>query len=88
MKTKTRDSHGSYGAFKDIDYGFLWWLGTGSGDDLQLAWGWGGQFIATFPDQDLIVVTTAKWNVGGDTTGSQEQANINLIIDYVRQALH
>ncbi len=87
MKTRTRDSHGSYAAFDNIDYGFLWWLGSGSGDDMELAWGWGGQFIATFPSLDLIVVTTSRWSVDGNTANGQEEANINLIINRVLQAI-
>lgn len=87
MKIRTRDSHGSYGAFEDIDYGFLWWLGSGAGDEMQLAWGWGGQFIATFPSLDLIVITTSRWSVGATTADTQERANFDLIINQVHGAI-
>ncbi|MCB1053719.1 MAG: serine hydrolase, partial [Acidobacteria bacterium] len=53
MGTPTRPGTVTFGALENINYGYLWWLGSGSGHPMQLGWGWGGQFIATFPDLDL-----------------------------------
>lgn len=44
-------------------YGYLWWRMEaeppgGSTTPVILANGWGSQFIAIFPDQDMVVVTT------------------------------
>jgi CubicO group peptidase (beta-lactamase class C family) len=42
-------------------YGCGWWVGhTGAGDALQLANGWGGQFIFVVPAKGLVVTTAAS----------------------------
>ena len=67
------------GALTDIDYGYLWYLGHGVNHDVVLAWGYGGQFIFTVPDLDLIVATTANWAVSQRRKEQQETA----ILDYI-----
>ncbi|HTE55874.1 MAG TPA: hypothetical protein VK698_33710, partial [Kofleriaceae bacterium] len=41
------------------DYGYYWWLTSGGGQDVAIAWGFGGQFIYLVPALDLMVVMTA-----------------------------
>lgn len=41
------------------DYGYYWWLTSGGGQDVAIAWGFGGQFIYLLPALDLMVVMTA-----------------------------
>src|SRR5262249_34931008 len=62
-----------------LDYGRLWWLGRMAGNDLQLAWGHGGQFVAIFPGLDLVVVTTARWQGIGGAAADQEAAILGWV---------
>lgn len=41
------------------DYGYFWWLLSGSPQDVAIAWGFGGQFVYLVPALDLMVVMTA-----------------------------
>lgn len=53
-------------------YGYWWRTGTFDGESGFFAWGWGGQFILVVPARELVVVTSAKWDV--DQTESFEVA--------------
>ena len=46
-------------AEEGYDYGYYWWLTSGAGQDVAIAWGFGGQFIYLVPALDLMVVMTA-----------------------------
>ncbi len=72
------------GPLQDVDYGYLWWLDRGS---RPLAWGYGGQFIYIDAARDLVVVTTARWQLDGTTANQQEQALQNLVINQVLPAV-
>lgn len=59
----------SVDAGKDFKYGYLWWL-LPYGQPSQLAWaarGFGGQRLLVFPDENLIVASTA-WHILKDTS--------------------
>ena len=51
------------------EYGYLWWIGslpTSMGlERVILANGWGSQFIALFPDRDMVIVTTGANEYNG-----------------------
>jgi CubicO group peptidase (beta-lactamase class C family) len=51
------------------EYGYLWWIGsfpTSTGSErVILADGWGSQFIALFPDRDMVLVTTGANEYNG-----------------------
>ena len=82
----SRQSSGTYGPLAQIDYGYLWWLAEARDNPIQLAWGWGGQFIATFPQKDLVVITTSDWNVDVTIANNQEVANLELMINHILPA--
>ena len=55
----------SYGLSK---YGYLWWIPEGN-DNVYLAFGFGGQFIAVIPEYDLVIGThSTDWGPGDITT--------------------
>lgn len=84
----TRQTAGTYGPIQNINYGYLWWLGHAQSHDLQLAWGWGGQFIVTIPSLDLCLITTSNWQIGGSQANNQETANLNLLVNELLPGVH
>jgi CubicO group peptidase (beta-lactamase class C family) len=68
-----------WGAYKNYNYAYLWWLGQINQTDLFMGYGYGGQFVVVFPDLNLIVVTTAKNQVDDDTSTIQEWALFDII---------
>ena len=84
-KTRKNDSK-EWGALKDYNYGFLWWLGKMNGYNLFMAFGMGGQYIINFPELQLIVVTTANRDVLWDN--NQEVPILNMVSNYVLPAVN
>ncbi|NOZ93435.1 MAG: serine hydrolase [Acidobacteria bacterium] len=72
-----------FGPLNDIGYGWLWWLDDGLRWPVYLAWGWGGQFVFCVPALDLVVATSANWNVGAVDANRQETAILNVIVDEI-----
>jgi CubicO group peptidase (beta-lactamase class C family) len=70
---------GALTATGPLGYGDLWWVGQLQGRTLVLAWGYGGQRIAVFPELDLIVVTTARWQGIGSAAPAQVEGIIGWI---------
>ncbi|NJM40194.1 MAG: serine hydrolase [Anaerolineae bacterium] len=80
------------GQTQTIDwYGYLWWLrGHGYYDDRSnavVAYGYGGQFIVILPELDMIVVTTATYDVPSAQAYAQDQAIYEFIRDGVMVAV-
>ena len=73
----------SYGDLTDVDYGYLWYLDHGTGNEVVLGWGYGGQFVYTVPALDLVIGTTARWNVSANKKTQQELAILNHIVNTV-----
>ena len=67
-------------------YGYLWWLGQGNTQRMQMAWGWGGQFIATIPDKNMIIIINSAWQVSGTTSREQYAAAFNVMNDVITAA--
>ena len=76
-----------WGAMKDYNYGYLWWLSKLNDYDSFIAFGYAGQLVITLPDINLIIVTTANSNVGWDESGEQELAILDLVSQYILTAL-
>jgi len=70
-----------YGPLTDIGYGHLWWLADAAGRRAFIAWGWGGQFVFCAPARNLVVATTARWEVPEDTANRQETAILEVIVN-------
>ncbi|GEM_PF-955454 len=71
-----------------IDYGWLWWLFESLEPRAFVAWGWGGQFVFCVPELDLVVATSAAWNVGPGTATRQERGILlDVILDRLLPAV-
>jgi len=77
----------SWGDLKNYNYGYLWWLGEMNGYRAFLAIGHGGQFVITFPELDLIIVSTAENNVDWETADQQEREILNIVAQYILSAV-
>ena len=76
-----------WGEFKNYNYAHLWWLGEFGGHAVYLAYGYGGQFVAAFPDLNLVVVSTAPGQVDPPTSTVQEMAIFEIIAHYIVPAV-
>jgi len=74
------------GPFLVDGYGYLTWLGTGNGFNIQLAWGWGGQFIAIIPEKNMVVIINCDWQVSGQTASSQYAVAFDILINHIMNA--
>jgi CubicO group peptidase (beta-lactamase class C family) len=68
------------GDFKNIQYGYLWWVADAGKHKVNFAWGHGGNFIVLVPELDMVVVSTADPTGGfGDSSWKNEKAVMDLI---------
>jgi CubicO group peptidase (beta-lactamase class C family) len=74
-----------WGVLRDYNYGHLWWLGKINGYEMFWALGFGGQMVVTFPELDLIVVTTAFYDLDWDE--DQERPILEVISKYILPAI-
>lgn len=87
LQPSTQFQPNSWGSWKNYNYAWLWWLGEMNDQDLFLAYGWGGQFIACFPALHLIIVTTANGEVDSETSTTQEWALFDIMTRYILPAV-
>jgi CubicO group peptidase (beta-lactamase class C family) len=73
----------AWGSWKNYNYARLWWLGQFAGHDSFMGYGYGGQFVIVFPELDLIVVSTAPYQVDPDRSTIQEWAIFDLVTLYI-----
>lgn len=76
-----------WGAFKNYNYAYLWWLGQINQYDMFMGYGYGGQFVVVFPDLNLIVVSTARTQVDPDTSTVQEWAIFDIVARFILPAI-
>jgi len=76
-----------WGALKNYNYAYLWWLGQVGGRDMFLAYGYGGQLVAVFPGLNLIIASTAANQVDPDASTVQEQALFAIMADGIVPAV-
>jgi CubicO group peptidase (beta-lactamase class C family) len=73
----------NWGDLHNYNYGYLWWLGEINGNKAFIALGYGGQYIISFPDLDMIIVTTSENNLDWDTADAHEQTVVHLVAEYI-----
>ena len=69
------------GPLRDLRYGYLWWLGTVNGQEIQFAWGYRGQFIVIVPARDLVVVVTSVLGDASIDADAEADGAMSLIVD-------
>ncbi len=74
-----------WGALKNYNYGFLWWLGEIGGHGMYMALGYAGQTIIVFPGLDMIVVTTARCDIPPGV--EQERPILGVVSEYILPAV-
>lgn len=77
----------AWGALKNYDYAYLWWLGELGGEKVFMALGYGGQYIVSFPALDLIIVATAPAEVDPNTAGDHELAILDIMAEHIVPAV-
>jgi CubicO group peptidase (beta-lactamase class C family) len=83
----TNFSNSTWGDLDNVNYGYLWWLGEIKNNKVFLAIGHGGQFVINFLDLNLIVVTTADWQLGWDIADQHERSILSIVADYIVPAV-
>jgi len=77
----------TWGAMTDVGYGYLWWLGKIKGEDVFMALGFAGQYIAVFPDLQLIIAVNSETTSNWKTADRQERGVLQIIADYLLPAV-
>jgi len=54
------DGSHTWGAFRNVKYGYFWWTAQWNTDSVFLAVGFGGQFIVGVPRHNLVIVVTCN----------------------------
>ena len=80
-------SPNQWGDLKNMEYGYLWWLGELEGYLVFSAIGHGGQYIMNIPDLNMIIVSTADNNVDWDPADEQERAVVSIMANYILPAV-
>ena len=83
----TNFSNSTWGDLEKVNYGYLWWLGEIKNNKVFLAIGHGGQFVINFPELNLIVVTTAEWQLDWETADQHERSILSIVADYIVPAV-
>lgn len=84
LSASTNFAHpNEWGAWKNYNYAWLWWLGQINNHSMYMAYGYGGQYVVVFPELELIIVTTAQSEVHPDTSNIQELAIFDIISDHI-----
>ena len=87
LKASTNNQPNEWGAWKNYNYAYLWWLGEFNEYPVFMAYGYGGQFIIVFPDLNMIIVTTAENQVDPETSTIQEWAIFDIVAGYIIPAV-
>ena len=69
------------------EYGYFWWLGQTESHQFYCANGYGGQFIVTVPDLNLVAVATSRWRGLRGQAGHQWYEILTVILRHVLPAV-
>jgi CubicO group peptidase (beta-lactamase class C family) len=86
LQTYSEKAWDNIGHFRSIGYGYQWWSATAGENDINFAWGHGGNLIALVGDLDMVVVVTADSFYGKEAhwnSWKYEKANIELVADFI-----
>jgi CubicO group peptidase (beta-lactamase class C family) len=74
------------GPLARVSYGLLWW--TDLDRNAFFAWGYGGQFVYVLPEEEIVVVTTTRWQGITAETGPRplEEAALGVIVAVLEAA--
>jgi CubicO group peptidase (beta-lactamase class C family) len=75
------------GALQSLQYCMHWWAGYMRTNRIFMAQGHGGQNIVVIPALNMVVVTTADYNMGFGDSWTQSIATFNLIIQDILAAV-
>jgi len=78
----------TWGSLGNGGYGYLWWLGEIRGHEVYMAIGHGGQFVACFPNLDLIVAINSNAYVGWTEANANELVALDLIANWILPAVN
>ncbi|GGK25574.1 serine hydrolase [Pilimelia terevasa] len=70
-----------------FQYASGWWATEVAGHPVQLAWGFGGQYVAVVRDLDLVVTTTQNTQGDGDRAENRELDIRQFLADFVVPAV-
>jgi len=71
------------------DYSYQIWIGSANGHKYIFAMGWGGQFVFTVPDQNLVVIATCSWSgVGSAAASDHWNRLIRIIVNQILPAVN
>jgi len=87
LTASTNNAPNEWGAWKNYNYAYLWWLGQFNNYAVFMAYGYGGQFVICFPDLNMVIVSTAETEVDLDTSTIQEWAIFDIVSQYIVQAI-
>lgn len=87
LKNYTKFQGNDWWDLKNVNYGYLWWLGKMDGYKTFQAVGYGGQLVMCFPELDMIIVTTADSRVNWDTSDEQIRQIIGIIAQEIMPAI-
>jgi len=79
----TNFTNSTWGDLEKVNYGYLWWLGEIKNYKVFLAIGHGGQFVINFPELNLIVVTTAEWQLNWNIADQHERSVLSIVANYI-----
>jgi CubicO group peptidase (beta-lactamase class C family) len=72
--------HSKGGPPEDAAYGFLWWIAEIRGRSMFFAGGFGGQYLAVVPQDDIVIVITSNLQ-------APHRENRSLIADFILRAV-
>jgi CubicO group peptidase (beta-lactamase class C family) len=76
------------GPLDRLRYGYLWWLGTVGGQEVEFAWGYRGQFLFVVPGRDLVIVVTSVLDDPSIDPDREAAGAMDLIVNGVLPGVH
>jgi CubicO group peptidase (beta-lactamase class C family) len=81
------DASRTWGAFRNVKYGYFWWAAEWNTDSVFLAVGFGGQFIIGVPRSNLVIVVTCNLDCTQAEADERHFALLDIIARHVLTAV-